>query len=282
MTDCFEYCKNELENLMFGQMPFQAPKNLFLLNPRHDGFISGEKRKFQDMTFSSGCFLYGFIAIFIVIPLIIGGLAVQELNIRAKLDQSGVTTSATVTDQRISTSTDSKGRRSTSYYITYKFYAGQSNNDSPVLYTSEQLVSSDTYNNTFDGGSIDIRYLPDDPKTSRIMNDNVNDPKIMLFFMAIFLAIPILFIYFTLRNSGRNRRMESEGQIITGRITEAKLTRIKSNYQLALRYTFTSPEGEELSKKESRVRNDLRNGGVPAEGTPVAVVYVHSKLYRML
>ncbi len=267
---------------MIGLAPYRAPQNLFLLNPKNEAFLKGDSPKLDSLPFIGGYFLYGCMALFLIIPIVIAIFAVLEIQIRGELDQHGVVTSATVTNRRISTSTNSKGQRSTSYYITYEFYAGTSNNDNPMPYTYEQAVSSGTYNSVVEGSKIDIRYLPNDPNTSRVLNDSANDPRLILIFCAIFMIAPLVFIYSIRRASSRNKRLAVEGQLLTGRITEAKLRRAKSNYQLSVRYSFMSPEGMELGKQELRVRNDLKDGGIPEPGTPVTVIYMNPKLYRVL
>ena len=80
----------------------------------------------------------------------------------------------------------------------------------------------------------------------------------------------------------RAQRIAHEGQFITGRVTEASGSTSKNTYTVSIHYAFTTPDGEELSRKESRTRNDLRRMALPSAGTPVVVVYVNPKLYRML
>jgi hypothetical protein len=268
---------------MFGiHDSFYAPPNTFLLNPKHEGFLTGEHRRIQGAGCFLTCFMVLFLGIFVLVGVVIGATELTELNLRNQLDKAGVVTDATVTDHRISRSRDSKGRTSTTYYVTYQFYAGAPGDDNPPLYSREQSVSSDTYNRAPVGNKISVHYLPGDPNTSRVMNDNRDNPILMLIFMALFILIPgigvigMLWVYF------RMRRLAAGGQLIAGKITEAKGSRVKGGYQVSVRYTFLTPEGESLKGYETGIRNDLRDQILPDAGTPVVVLYLNNRLYKML
>jgi hypothetical protein len=268
---------------MFGEQSyFKAPADLFILNPNAEGFITGGKRTFGNVTFFNGCFAGCILGVFMVIGVIAAVAAVQESNVRSRLAQSGVDMQATVTDRRISVSTDSKGRRSTTYYLTYDYYVGKGNSDNPTLYHIERHVTSGTYNGFPNGSKIPIRYLRDDPNISRIVGDRADDPGLMLLVTVGFTVVPIIAIVFVVRQYTRTRRLEREGQLLHGRVAEAKGSRGKNGYQVRISYTFISPEGETIKGSESRIRNDLRDAPLPASGTPVAVVYVGPGLYRMV
>jgi hypothetical protein len=268
---------------MFGiHDSFYAPPNAFLLNPKHQGFLTGEHRRLLGAGCFLTCFMVLFLSIFVMVGGVIGATALIELNVRNQLDKVGVVTDATVTDHRITHSRDSKGRTSTTYFVTYQFYAGASGDDNPPLYSREQSVSSDTYNRVPVGNKISVRYLPGDPNTSRVMNDDRDNPILMLIFMALFIIIPGIVAIVMIRFYFRMRRLAAGGQLIAGKITEAKGSRVKGGYQVGVRYTFLSPEGESLKGYETGIRNDLRNQMLPDAGTPVVVLYLNSRLYKML
>ncbi len=152
----------------------------------------------------------------------------------------------------------------------------------PSRFSYRQQVSEDTYSSLSDGEAITIRYLPNDPSTSRLMTDTQDNGTFLAVMGGLILAGALVGLYYFLRQRSRNRRLQQDGQLVIGKIVEAKAVRVKAGNQLTIQYTFMSPEGGELGRKESLVRNDLRNMPLPSIGTPVAVVYVNDKLYRLL
>lgn len=267
---------------MFAQ-PFltRVPPNLFLLNPKHQGFLNGEERKFYDFTCS--------VVVLIFIGLLIfGGIGgamfyagADEMLIRSQLERSGLETRATVTDHDYTTSTN-KGRTSYTYYLTYKYSIDASPANGPTRFTYRQQVSNDTYNNFTDGEAITVSYMPNNPSVSRLLTDNQDNGTVLAVVGGIFLACALFCLFGYLRQRSRNGRLIRDGQMVVGKIVEAKAAKVKSGNQLTIRYTFMSPEGGELGRKEILVRNDLRDAPLPQPGTPVAIVYVNDKLYRVL
>lgn len=267
---------------MFAQ-PFlgRVPDNLFLLNPQHRGFLNGSDRKFKDV--SKRLFIILMIMI-LLFGLIGGGMAysgASEISARSQLEQSGVEAHATVIDTDYTTSTN-KGHTTYTYYMTYEYFVRSANSDSPTRYTYRQEISGDNYDNLDRGSKLTIRYLPSDPSISRYLDDNAGDGASLAVIGGLFLAGTLAALYFLLRQRSRNQRLENEGQFITGKITKVSSARVKAGYQITVTYSILSPDGVELSRKESLVRNDLNKALLPQEGTPVAVVYVNDKLYRML
>jgi Protein of unknown function (DUF3592) len=254
----------------------------FLLNPRREGFLNGGERRFYDFRSSSAIGLTIIAVLFGIFGGAMGYSGVREVTTRLQLAQSGVEISATVTHLEQSTSTDSKGNRTTDYYLTYLFHLGQASNDYEGAYSYRQKISRDTYSKLHYQDLIPIRYLPDDPKVSRYLKDMEDDGRFALLLGAVFLGITLIPVYFGVRQWRRNQRLAQEGQFIAGEITEAGGHRARAGFQLSIRYKFRSPEGIELSRKESLTRNDLNTGHLPKTGTTVAVIYVNDKLFRIL
>jgi hypothetical protein len=165
---------------MSEQPQFIPPPNLFLLNPQHDGFLSGKNQHFRDYNL---LFLY-------VVPW--GGLIVLWLIVAIKMQ------------------------------------------------------------------------IP-------------NPPNLLYFAGVVILA------YLVIRQVVRNLQLEREGQLIVGEVANSKGKSVKGGYyQVDIEYTFAFPEGYPLTRKESAIRNDLREKPLPVSGTPVMIVYLNPKLFRLL
>lgn len=266
---------------MFSYTSFYASPNTFLLNPKHDRFLNGEERKFKDFGCVTSVLLGFMMLIFAVVGIGMAYAGVNEIITRLRLNQSGVEARAEIINLDFTSSTN-KGRTTYTYYITYAYFVRTDNPDQPARYTFRQKVSNDTYNSLSDGSKITVRYLPDSPEISRFVDDTEDDGKLFALIGSLIAGGTLVASSFSLRTRARNRRLEHEGQFIAGKITETNGMSMKSGYQVTLTYTFISPEGSSLTRKESAIRNDLRKKALPAIGTPVAVVYADEKVYRVL
>src|SRR5215510_11543249 len=114
--------------------------NTFLLNPKHQGFLSGKERRFYDFRSSNALSIVIMAITFAIVGGVAGYLGGNEVLTRSQLEQSGIETSATVTGLEKSTSTNSKGRTTTNYYLTYVYHAGANNNDNPPEYSYREKV----------------------------------------------------------------------------------------------------------------------------------------------
>jgi hypothetical protein len=254
--------------------------NTFLLNPRREGFLNGEARRFYDFRTSNAL---GMAIVFVLFSILGGGIGFiggREVITRWQLAQSGVETSATVTNLQETTSTNSEGQNTTNYYLTYEFHA--EGVDHLTQYSREQKIGSTTYNNLTEQSLIPIRYLANDPTVSRYLSDSEDDGRLVLLIATPFLAVVLMLLYIIVRQWRRNQRLVQEGQLIVGKIVEIRGSHVKGGYQVSITYNFRSPEGREMSRKESLLRNDLRTGLLPKAGTQLAVVYVNDRLFRIL
>lgn len=244
----------------------------FLLQPAHARFLDGSDRKL----YGSNMRLLVMITILGLICAALGvGMASYALNEQAVQDalaKNGVQALATVTDGHMT-----KGR-STTYYLTYSYDAkinGQLQN-----FTNEEIVSAYLYDSTAIGAHVSIRYLPDDPATSRIVGESSNN----FFLVAIgiaFLVGAVYMIFYFIRQYRRDRALERDGQIIMGSIVKSSISGVGNKRQVHIQYTFNSPFGAELKGKQSERRRDVQPTDVPP-GTKVAVVYQNDQIFRAL
>ncbi len=267
---------------MFGQSFIGViPKNTFFLNPTRREALNAGELKFNGSFACLGIIILVTILFFGGIGGAMAYIGFNEISIRSQLTQSGKDARATVTDVRYTSSTN-KGRTSYTYYMTYEYFVQTGDASTPTRFTNEQEISDQNYLEFSEGSKITVQYLPDSPWISRYMADNSDDGTPLAVVGSVLAGAGLLILYATLRERSRNKRLENEGQLIVGKVVEAKGGRVKGGFQVTVKYSLLSPDGADLSRRESMIRNDLNKDTLPKEGTPVAVIYVHNKLFRIL
>lgn len=244
----------------------------FLLHPAHAEFLNNSKRKLVGSTIGS-------LILLSIVGLICAGLglgltayAINEQTLQDSLAQNGIVKLAVVTDGHVT-----RGR-STSYYITYTYDAEV--NGEFETFSREESVSSTLYNKSDIGDRISIRYLPSDPGTARA----VDEPFRGIVFVGLgllFIILGLVVIFSHLRQYRRDRRLENDGQIVTGTILNSSTKGFGNKRQLHVQYEFHSPYGAVLTGKQSAARRDIEPSNLPP-GTKVAVVYYDDSIFRML
>lgn len=99
--------------------------------------------------------------------------------------------------------------------------------------------------------------------------------------VAVPMAIPIWL------NALRKRKYEQEGKIIPAELIEITGKKTVSSegpsgYFVTVKYKFLSPGGKTIENKLYRLRNDLVAVELPPPGTPLAVLYLSDRTYRLL
>ncbi|MEO8613156.1 MAG: DUF3592 domain-containing protein [Chloroflexota bacterium] len=249
--------------------------SLFLLQPAHAGFLNNTSRKLYGSSMRQVILIF----ILALFCLALGGgmtyYAMNEQTVQAALAKDGVKALATVTDGEKTTG------RTTTYSLTYNYDANV--NGQVQSFSNSQEVSSMLYDSTAIGAHVSIRYLPDDPATSRILGESTENTFLVILGIAFSLGSIYLIFYFV-RQYRRDRTLERAGQIITGTITKSSISGVGGKRQVTVQYTFTSPLltlGEESHGKQSERRRDVQLTDVPP-GTKVAVVYFDDKTFRLL
>jgi len=251
---------------------FASGKKPFLLNRGNEGIVEGRSRHIA-RSWSA----YTVPLIFLVIMFAVTLMTLPNYQLVTALESRGRSVTGAVANKRYTVSTGKS--RSTTYYLAYTYtVAGKS-------YRIEQSVSSGIYNMNNVGGQVTVSYLPENPAQARLGGDDKDDGGIISGFygtVAGWVAFAITCI-FCLNHILRNLRLATQGQLVTGRVIGAHMSRNKNSYTLALTYAFKSPTtGKTLQRKESRGRNVLKLKGAPAYGIPVRVLYVDDKTYRVM
>lgn len=250
-------------------LPQKAP---FLFNQRHAAFVEGRSRRLSvNWALHFMFLLFGGMALGFAIFGSFQYMGLRDLNAR------GIEVPATLIDHRYTIST---GKSTTyTYFVKYQYTA----NDR--ILTSEQTVSRSIYNGYVKNAKVTVHYLPDAPTTVRLSGKFADDEGITNAFylsLAGFMGVAIAAIL-VVNSMLRNQRLSSGGQIVVGQVLGSELTRSKSTYSLKLRYEFVSPQtGKLLTRKESLVRNDLRNSGKPSGGVPINILYLDDRTFRAL
>jgi hypothetical protein len=251
---------------------FASGKKPFLFNKANEGIVEGRSRHIV-RTWSL-YFVLGFFALFMGVMT---GVTYPNFQLVTDLDARGREAEGTITSKR--TTTSSGRNRSTTYYLKFDYRVGGQR------YTTEQSVASRIYNVNSQGSKVTVRYVPDTPARARLGGDDIDDDGVRTGFYLVIVGwtgFAILCVL-ALNHMMKNARLSAQGQLVTGRIVGAQLSRSKNSYTLNLTYAFTSPSsGKTIQRKESTNRNDLKNNGAPAYGLPVQVLYVDDRTYRVM
>ena len=248
---------------------YMPTKPLFLFKRADQAFADGLTR-----TLPPDWNVFVSMAAVIFAVLMGSSFFLPQLVLVVNLNQHGQTTQATVSGHHIN-----YGGKSPKYYVQFSY------NVSERTYTVEQDVYINTYNTLTTGTHVTIRYLQDDPTQARLSGPNADEQSTSLYFFMVFgtWAVAIIVTYFLVTHMLRNRQMAADGQLVEGVVVGASLARAKSSYVLKMKYTFTSPiSGQNMTRRESTNRSDLKGTSGPAPGTPIKVLYLNDKTFRVL
>ncbi len=251
------------------------PDDLFLLNPLHQKTVTGRLNiGYALRRFGCGGALITLFALF-MIGITIPAFLTEYRLATLKTGQ----TKAEITDQRIS-----RGK-STTYYITYQFTVDDR------TYRQEDSVGKDAYYGNEVGGNIPVTYVASDPDTSHIGENGIHWNSIlpMVFIGGFFLLMVVLLGGSQIPQYRRFRRMRRDGQLILGQLRGARGEMIRrgsgksrrTDYDVTIRYEFTTPTGRKMDGEKTVTRNDLKKKYLQTSGS-VAVLYVNDGDYLVL
>lgn len=244
----------------------------FLLHPAHASFLNGSERKLDGSTTRSLILLSVVGLICAALGLGLTAYAINEQATQDNLAQNGIVALATVTDGRVS-----RGR-TTTYSLTYS-YDVEINGEFET-FSRQESVSSTLYNKSDIGDRISIRYLPDDPGTARAIDEPFRG-IVYVGLGLVFVGLGLTVMFSHARQYRRDRRLESEGQVISGTILNSSIKGFGNKRQLHIQYEFRSPYGVLLTGKQNAARRDVEPTNLPP-GTKIAVVYYDDTIFRML
>ncbi len=245
---------------------------VFLLNPGNRAFVAGQSRRLAPASY--GCVLLFFIP-FLLVGFLFLAFGIKSLYEWQQLTTEGVTTRGKFIDRRISTDSDND----TTYSVTFQF--GLDNH----TYIVEQSVDSGTYSRAETGTVVDVVYVPDNPELARIAGTETSPgDAFVLVFSLCWNGFVWLVVLATVSSWRKMRALQRSGQITRGEVVACKgRSSSKGRYVITVQYRFSPPDGGAMiSDKKTETRNDLRGQALPAQGTPLAILYRDRKTYTAL
>ena len=256
--------------------PLQAASDSapFLHSPSNGPFYRGETRYFP----SNVAVTVVTMGVTLIVMLAMMGILSRSMAETGALRQRGQPVQATIIGERISTGSIKTGN---TYYMTYQYRVADRD------YTQEVVVSSKAYNTIAQGTPVRVLYLPDNPAISMIDGKAPNSDLSGLFFafVAVVFVIVLIFLVVFIRGWLRNRKMARDGHIIPGVLLDATGRMVAGKhpyFELRLNYHFKTPAGRDIRATSGAPRDDLRKSSLPASGTPLAVLYLDDKRYKLL
>lgn len=250
------------------------PKSIWYFNEAWRPFVE-DKTDTPPKTGAASCFVTVLTLMFVGFGLLAMGWAFQEQFTRRQLNMTGVVTTATVTRLEIDSDDDS-----TSYYVTYRYTV----NDQ--VYTPRTSIPQDIYRTLGEGQTVDIRYLPNDPATSRLTSITTNVEWLPFVIGAVFVLIGGGVNILVGQAEKEQKALRAAGQLVVGEITSFSTSRDSDNDLLvSYDYRFRRPDGTTFSSKPGRnntTRNDLANRPKPTPGTRVVGLYLSDKNHMIL
>lgn len=245
-------------------------ESVFLLDPRHDAFISGESAHLNDyrLNWPQRVMLLGLVAFSIL--LFAGDLLATTVQAEATILEK--TESADLL----------------SYFVVYSFIADVADGRESV--TVEEEVAFEVFRQVEAGDVVTIQYQPGDLESARIIErapDAINANNLRLFVVALLLSLGLyMLIFWLIRPDRLNRRLESEGVLLPGRITNIYPRKALRAYIVNVAFAFDAPdapaEAPRINAEAKRNRRDLESTVLPRPGTSVRVLYVDDSTFRLM
>ncbi|NJL56546.1 hypothetical protein HC928_16275 [bacterium] len=244
---------------------------VFLLDPRHDAYVVGDSAHLGDLRLNWPQRL-----------VLLGLVAFSVLLFAGDLLATTVQAQATILEK-------SEGADLMSYFVVYSFIAEVPTGRERV--TVEEEIVFELFRQIEPGDQVTIQYQPGDLESARIIErapDAINANNLRLFVVALLLSLGLYMLIFWLIRPGRlNRRLESEGVLLPGRITNIYPRKALRAYIVNVAFAFEEPgtggaEARRVTAEAKRNRRDLESTLLPRPGTAVRVLYVDSSTFRLM
>jgi hypothetical protein len=246
------------------------PQTVFLLHPEYE-LLPGRGRSHLGRR----THLYVAVAAVAVCLLFIA-LAVYQAEENAALDARSGRALAEVIARRVEAHGRELHRR---WFITYQFSLPDGR-----TFRREVSVDAAEYDFYFIGSRLAVKFLPDQPEKSTLINRRLEAVEgELLRLMAT--VPPILSLPILLWALARNillTQYERRGVVVRGEVVECIGEERASHYHVRLRYQFILPDLKVRRGTAHFVRDDLRGAKLPEKGAQVAILYLNDWFYRLL
>lgn len=243
---------------------------VFLLNPRHAPYVTGESPSLREV--EPSWLMRGIMLVLVVISI---GLFVSEFVIG---DDIGEVIEAEIVEIGTDDST-----ADIIHFAVYRFTP-----DSGSTQVVEEEITREVYNQIVGSETVNVRYLPNAPDVAQIdiqPTQFFSQTRQTLFLLtALVVLLAYILIFRVIRPLNRTHKLEAEGMLLKAQMNNAYPTRGFTGraYVVNVDYRFTNTKGETIRASARRNRNDLRKVSLPGGNTPVTVLYVNDKLYRLM
>lgn len=228
----------------------------------------------------SGQWLLGcFMIIFPLFGLLAFGASIRDLIRNGQLDRTGITVPATVTGSEIDTDDDS-----TTYYITYQFYATTGQQEGQQ-FTNTRSVDRAGYNRYGTAGTrIDVRYDPNDPTYSDLAVVNRTGSSVIgIVLGTLFTAVGFGIGWVTLGQGDRQKKFREKGKILTAKVIEHTSDKDSDgDFRMTLKYQFFAPDGKTITRTETTGDTSWAKKPLLTRGATFEVIYVDDRNFRVL
>lgn len=249
------------------------PTDLFLLDPDNRAFLTDQPPRGRAIRWARLGLLLTLAVL--AVCLFLTGWAAVEWGRWLLLQRDYSVVGAEVVKCR----KDERGDGGPEYYVTYRFEAATPTG--PVVYQREQNVGRATYARVHPGQVVNVRYNNAIPAISAIVEDTNFRDGISV---GALMWLPVtLFMGYQVKRCRREIRLSRRGRLLEGRVVECTATPAgEDGYKLELRYRFTAPGGRIIRDREIGYREELRDDSLPVPDTPVAILYLDEKNYKVL
>ncbi|MEQ8673518.1 MAG: DUF3592 domain-containing protein [Aggregatilineales bacterium] len=242
---------------------------VFLLDPRHDAYVTGDAPYLLDGSLSN----FQRILIFLLVTICIGLVLTEIIN----TDDIAITTEA-----QIITAEEDLTTSPISYFVVYRYQDEDGNN-----YTDERDIPLNTFRKIEGEDTVQVRYLPLTPFDAELVVgetrffEQVRGTLILLGLLFILLVYVIVF--WLIIPSQRNQRLEREGALLKAKLINAYPTGGNARrHRINVEYHFSTPSGKNIARTTHQIRPDLKDKPLPVMGTAMTVLYVNDRLFKLM
>jgi len=265
--------------------------DIFFVDPANSVLSSDSTVVARLPNASIGLILLLLVAMLLFVFLTIIGASV--LGSEAQLDRSDLTVQGIVISHRHSAV--SSVNQGVLHYVTYLYSVS---NRGETL-TKEQYVTEATYNQLDDGDRVLVKYLHFDPTVAELSgpastNSLAQNGYFMTVFGGIGMLVALIFLVSHVWQFWRDDVLIRKGHLMMGEVikcrADLKVTQTSLDTNSSLRgsnfieltYLFNTPEGKEIETTVKARRNDLIGQHLPEFGTPIAVLFLSERHYKIL